>query len=63
MRAFTLGAAQAVGLDDRMGSLAPGKLADLIVLDRDIFGCDPMDIAGTEVEATMIGGQFVYGEV
>ncbi len=63
VHAFTLGAAQAVGLDERMGSLAPGKLADLIVLDRDIFDCDPMDIAGTAVEATMIGGQFVYGGV
>ena len=63
VRAFTLGAAQAVGLDDRMGSLAPGKLADLVVLDRDIFACDAMDIAETGVEATMIGGRFVHGGV
>ncbi|MEE8391119.1 MAG: amidohydrolase [Anaerolineae bacterium] len=63
VRAHTLGAAQAVGLNDRLGSLSPGKLADLIVLDRDIFACDPMDIAKTGVYATMIGGQFVYGQV
>jgi hypothetical protein len=62
VRGFTLGAAQAVGLEDRLGSLAPGKLADLIVLDRDIFTCDPMAIAEARVEATMIGGRFVYGE-
>jgi predicted amidohydrolase YtcJ len=60
VRAYTLGPAQAVGMDDRLGSLSPGKLADLIVLDRDIFACDPMAIAETKVLATMIGGQFVY---
>ena len=63
VHAYTLGAAQAVGLDDRLGSLSPGKLADLIVLDRDIFECDPIEIKGAQVQATMIGGRFVYGEV
>ncbi|HET89840.1 MAG TPA: amidohydrolase [Chloroflexi bacterium] len=62
VRGFTLGAAHAVGLADRLGSLSPGKLADLIVLDRDIFTGDPMEIAGTRVVATMIGGRFVHGE-
>jgi N-acyl-D-aspartate/D-glutamate deacylase len=62
VRAYTLGAAKSVGMANRMGSLAPGKLADLVVLDRDIFTCDPMEIAETKVVATMIGGQFVYGE-
>lgn len=62
VRAYTLGAAHAVGLEARLGTLAPGKLADLVVLDRDIFTCDPMAIAETQVVATMIGGQFVYGE-
>jgi predicted amidohydrolase YtcJ len=63
VRAYTLGAAYAAGLEDRLGSLAPGKLADLVVLGRDIFTCDPMAIAGAQVVATMIGGRFVYGEV
>ena len=63
VRAYTLGAAYAAGLEDRLGSLSPGKLADLIVLDRDIFACDPMAIGKTQVVATMIGGRFVYGEV
>jgi predicted amidohydrolase YtcJ len=60
VRAYTLGAAYAAGLEDRLGMLAPGKLADLIVLDRDIFTCDPMAIAGTQVEMTMVGGRVVY---
>jgi len=60
VRAYTLGAAYAAGLEDRLGALAPGKLADLIVLDRDIFTCDPMAIAEAQVLATMIGGKFVW---
>jgi predicted amidohydrolase YtcJ len=60
VRAYTLGPAQAVGVGDRLGSLAPGKLADLVILDRDVFACDPMEIAGTQVLATMIGGRLVY---
>jgi len=63
VRAYTLGAAYAAGLEDRLGSLAPGKLADLVVLDRDIFACDPMAIAETRVVGTMIGGRFVHGEL
>ncbi len=57
---FTLGAAYASYDEARKGSLAPGKLADLIVLDRDIFTVDPMEIAETKVLATMIDGQFVW---
>ena len=61
VRAYTLGAAYAAGLEDRLGALAPGKLADLVVLDRDIFTCDPMAIAETQVELTIIGGRVVHG--
>jgi len=57
---YTLGAAYAVGLENRLGSLTPGKLADLTVLNQDIFTCDPTAIAGTQVQATMIQGQWVY---
>jgi predicted amidohydrolase YtcJ len=60
VRAYTQGAAYAAGMEDQLGSLTPGKLADLAVLDRDIFTCDPTAIAGTQVLATMIGGKFVW---
>ena len=62
VRAYTLGAAYAVGLEDRLCSLTPGKLADLVVLDRDVFTCAPRAIAGTRVVATMIGWRFVHDE-
>ena len=57
---FTMGAAYASYDETRKGSLTPGKLADLIVLDRDIFTIDPMEIADTQVIATMIDGQLVW---
>jgi predicted amidohydrolase YtcJ len=61
--AYTLGAAQAAAMERLLGSLSPGKLADLVVLDRDVFTCEPMQISETRVIATMIAGQFVYGGV
>ena len=57
---FTMGAAYASYEETRKGSLTPDKLADLIVLDRDIFTIDPMAIAETGVTATMIDGQWVW---
>jgi predicted amidohydrolase YtcJ len=60
--AYTQAAADAVGLSDRRGSLTPGKLADLVVVDRDLFTCPPDEIARAQVVGTMIGGRWVFGE-
>ena len=49
------------GEDALKGSPAPGKLADLVILSRDIFASPPTDIAETQVEATMFDGRFVFG--
>ena len=62
VRGFTLGAAYASGEENLKGTLAPGKLADLVVLSQDIFTIPPMDIAETQVEATLFDGRFVYGD-
>ncbi|MBW1713478.1 MAG: amidohydrolase family protein, partial [Deltaproteobacteria bacterium] len=48
------------GRDRDLGSLSPSKLADLIVLDRDIYALEPMDIAQAKVEMTMVGGRIVH---
>jgi predicted amidohydrolase YtcJ len=61
VRAYTLGAAYASGEEQDKGSITPGKLADLVVLSQDIFAVPPMAILETEVEATVLDGQFVYG--
>jgi predicted amidohydrolase YtcJ len=57
---FTMGTALVCGRQAELGSLSPGKLADLVVLDRDIFSIDPMEIAETQVVMTILDGQVVY---
>jgi len=54
--AYTWGAAYAVGIEDRLGRLAPGYYADLIVLDRDIFSLPPEALLETHVQQVMIEG-------
>jgi predicted amidohydrolase YtcJ len=58
LRMFTADAAYASRLDDR-GVLAPGKLADFVVLGRDPFTTDVDDLPETPVEAVWIGGRQV----
>jgi predicted amidohydrolase YtcJ len=47
-------------MENRVGSLASGKLADLVVVDRDIFACASMDIKDTQVLGTMIGSEWKW---
>ena len=60
LRGFTLAAAHAVFEEDLKGSLAVGKLADLVVLTRDIHTVPPAQILDTDVVLTVIGGQVVH---
>jgi predicted amidohydrolase YtcJ len=57
---YTLGPAHASGRTAHQGSLTPGKLADLIVLDRDIFAIPPHEIPDTQVLLTVFDGCIVY---
>lgn len=57
VHANTLGAAYQIRLDDKVGSLEVGKLADLIVLDQNILEIDPHDIHRANVTLTMMDGQ------
>jgi hypothetical protein len=56
LRGFTQGPAYAAGMENDLGQLAPGYLADLLVLDRDLFSIPPDEILETLVLGTMIGG-------
>jgi predicted amidohydrolase YtcJ len=56
VRAYTWLGAWAQREEHEKGSLEIGKLADLIVLDRDVLGPDHAAIAGTRVSATVVGG-------
>jgi predicted amidohydrolase YtcJ len=62
LHGFTTGPAYASGMEQRIGRLAPGYLADLLVLDRDMFHCDAEQIKDIRPAATMIGGAWVYGQ-
>ena len=59
-QAYTLNAARALQLDARIGSLKPGKQADLIVLDRDVFEVAPEQLTGTQVLTTYFAGREVF---
>jgi predicted amidohydrolase YtcJ len=43
-----------------LGTIEVGKLADLTLVDRDLFSCPPMDIHDTVVLGTIVGGEFKY---
>jgi predicted amidohydrolase YtcJ len=60
LRAYTSGAAYAAGLEGRLGKLAPGYLADLLVLDEDPFSCAPDLVYEMRPLATMVGGEWVF---
>jgi predicted amidohydrolase YtcJ len=59
---FTLGAAYAAYAENRQAKLAPGYLADLIVLKKDLFDMDPHEVKDCYSSATMINGEWVYKE-
>ena len=58
--AYTSNAAKTLGLDAQIGSLAPGKQADLIILDRDVFNVDEEALSDTKVLKTFFAGKQVY---
>ncbi|MNJ34803.1 amidohydrolase family protein [Pseudomonas alkylphenolica] len=59
-QAYTLNAAKTLRLDQQIGSLAPGKQADLIVLDRDVFKVSNDELFDTQVLKTFFAGKQVY---
>ncbi|HUE83123.1 MAG TPA: amidohydrolase, partial [Pyrinomonadaceae bacterium] len=60
VRAYTLGSAYAEFADHIKGSITPGKLADLVMLSRDIFKIDSKDIEKVKVVLTVVDGRIVY---
>lgn len=60
VRIYTAGSAAACGRERELGQIAPGMLADFIVLDRDITACDPREIQSAQVLAAYVGGHQVF---
>jgi predicted amidohydrolase YtcJ len=61
--AFTINAAYVNQIDDITGSIEPGKMADLIVLDRNLFELDQREISDAHVLLTLLEGTAVYGDL
>ena len=61
LRAYTSGGAYASFDESRKGTLSAGKLADLVVIDRDLFKIPPEEIRNAKVLATVVGGKVVSG--
>jgi predicted amidohydrolase YtcJ len=57
---YTIDAAYAGHLEKTEGSLETGKVADVIMIDRNIFEVDPHTIDQTKVVLTIVGGKIVY---
>jgi len=60
LKAYTINAAYASFEEDIKGTLEPGKLADFVVLDRDITAVDPVEIWDMKVQQTWVGGKKVF---
>lgn len=60
--AYTRTAAYSVFAEDRLGTLEPGKLADLAVLSQDIFKVPDTDLPKTESVLTIVGGKIAYAQ-
>jgi predicted amidohydrolase YtcJ len=63
LRAYTLGSAHAAFREDALGSLAPGKLADFVVLSADPTAVDRETIGEIEVLATVVGAVVAHDTI
>ena len=62
LHAYTVGGAYASFDESRKGTLTAGKLADLVIIDRDLFSIPPEEIRNAKVLATVVGGKVVSGD-
>ncbi|HMA42396.1 MAG TPA: amidohydrolase [Gemmatimonadales bacterium] len=60
LRAYTAGNAWAVFAENQWGTLAPGRDADVVVLDHNLFTMPPESLATARVTVTIVGGKVVY---
>ncbi len=63
LRAYTIEGAFAAGMQESLGSVTEGKLADFTILSRDLYETEPQHIKETKVLMTVVGGQTKYENV
>ncbi len=60
LSAYTSGGARAGFSEDRTGALAPGMLADLVIMSDDVFSVDANKLVDTRVDMTVVEGEIVF---
>lgn len=60
LKAYTIDAANTYDRENDLGTLESGKLADLIVIDKNMFAIDPAEILNCSVEMTMMDGKIIF---
>lgn len=60
LKAYTYGSAYCEGLEDELGTLDAGKIADVIVLSKNLFEVEPAEYLTTDVELTVFKGDIIY---
>lgn len=60
LKYYTSGPAFANFMEDKLGTLEKGKLADVVVMDRDLFAVDPEELLEVKVKMTVMNGNVVY---
>ncbi len=63
IRGYTLNGAYQLRMDDRIGSIEVGKLADLVVLEKNLFEVDRYEISKVKPETVIMEGKIIYGEL
>ncbi len=60
LRAYTVSAAYASFEEDEKGTLSDGRVADFVILERDVFAIPPEEIGDVTVMTTVVGGEVVF---
>lgn len=60
LKAWTIGGQKNLGMDDRLGTLEEGKLADIAVFDRNLLTADKRSVREAEAVMTIMDGNIVY---
>ena len=60
LRSYTYGSAYGVRREDELGTLEVGKFADIVVVDRNLFEVEPIEIMDAKVDLTVMNGRIVF---
>ncbi|MCQ4636272.1 amidohydrolase [Anaerovorax odorimutans] len=63
IKAYTINAAYALHMEKEIGSIEPGKFADLIVIDRDVYETDPLEIQDIKVLSKIFDGRVIFNNI